>query len=159
MCSLPRRWSRTCTGAVVNSLQRQWRTRCCERGLRAFITRDESLVSSWEETRADLLSIRHTEKPQQVHLKTAETLQPEDSVVHKHKCRSRSHESNMVWGFCCQSTNGLIHPARFDCTLDFCGKQVMLSSNAQKRTFPSGTLALKVPWSALKHAALFYVVR
>lgn len=58
-----------------------------------------------------------------------------------------------IWfeGICCWSTNGLIPPARFDCTLDFCGKQLILSSNAQKRTFPSGTLALSNGYHHERH--------
>lgn len=152
--------TRTCTGAVVNSLQRQWRTRCCERQLRAFITRDESLGSSWEETRADLSSPlgtrRNLSKCISKRLKLFSL-----KIQWFINTSAGAGVMKAIWfeGICCQSTNGLIHPARFVCTLDFCGKQVMLSSNAQKRTFPSGTLALKVPWSALKHAALFYVVR
>lgn len=141
MRSLPQCWSRTCSKLIKPSVkdslpwpraesfyhERWWFTR-------VLMRRNQT---------GPHLSIRHMEKPQQVHLRSVFRLRPEDSVVHKHTSRRRRHEKTICFeGICCWSTNGLIPPAWFNCTLDFSGKQVILSSNVHKTTFPSGTLAL-----------------
>ncbi len=148
MCSsstLTQHLHRSC-GKLITVSVKDW-------GLRAFITRDDDwLVSSWEQTRADLSSPlgtwRNLSKCISKWLKLF-SLKTQWFI----NTSAGAGVMKAIWfeGICCQSTNGLIPPARFNCTLDFCGKQVILSSNAQKRTFPSGTLALSNGYHHERH--------
>lgn len=113
---------------------------------------DDSLVSSWEQTRADLSSPlgtwRNLSKCISKPLKLF-SLKIQSFI----NTSAGTGVMKAIWfeGICCQSTNGLIPPARFDWTHDFCGKHVILSSNAQKRTFPSGTLAVSNGYHHERH--------